>query len=183
MGYPALALSANEGGQTAAEDTHVASAGLHTGERVPSNVTDMPMPKGRVQDIVLNLLLKGNTLKEIAEVTGQSEDAVTKIIRSDWAAKQLNSRAAEIGSDDGNLRALIRVYTVGAIIQLDKFTRSTDEKVAVAACKTFLEWGLSKPNPKDKTAGKATALDPDNLKAELDSVEAEINRTKAQPKF
>lgn len=83
----------------------------------PSEVLSFPKPeKGRVQDIILKLLLDGQSYSEIASTVGQTEENVKKLARSTWAKQELVARlAANPAEANNSLANLLRVHAFDAI--------------------------------------------------------------------
>jgi hypothetical protein len=83
----------------------------------PAEVLSFPAPaKGRVQDIVLKLLLDGQSYRDIAETVGLTEENVKKLARSTWAKQELAARlAANPEQSESALANLLRVHAFDAI--------------------------------------------------------------------
>lgn len=91
-----------------------------------SEVLTFPTPKGRVQDIVLELLCKGDSYSDIAKTVGLTEEQVTKVARSEWAKQELVLRLkTSEGQGESTLSNLLRVHAFDAVTAVGDVLRGS----------------------------------------------------------
>lgn len=134
----------------------------------------------RMQAVVLRMALLGNSPKDIAKVTGYTEDAVLKIAESEWASKELEKMAAEETTPQESIRNLIRLAAFPAALRLKQLVNSPNHMVALGAIKVVLEHSILAIKEGDlKTK---TAPDARDVKAEHALLDVKIAALVAQDK-
>lgn len=144
-----------------------------------TNIVEMPSKETRPQDIVLNLYLRGSSLKSIAEVLGGeekgwNEDKVQVIAESEWMSNRLQEISAASQQDEVAVEKLIAAHSFRAVIKLGKLMNSGSETIALRSCQTILSAAVALQTSK-KTENKAP-LKGDDAASRLAALDAEIDR-------
>lgn len=144
----------------------------------PAEVFEFPTPaKGRVQDIILKLLLDGQSYSDIATTVGQSEENVRKLARSTWAKQELMARLAASPAESSNsLANLLRVHAFDAVNAVhDVLTGSHVPSKFQCA-----RWLLDKYLDASSLSGSKSKVpsDEESLKARLKELDQQIEHEK-----
>lgn len=134
-----------------------------------------PVQKDRVQDLVLNLLVRGEPYEEIAKLVSSPQrrytaEEVKKIARSEWATKELSKRVVEAkDEDEDTLGNLLRIQTFDAIAKVGKLMECGHKPTELNACKLIFQYTLRPPTVDGKQ--KVTSDLPTTPEAIRDEIE------------
>lgn len=139
-----------------------------------NKVTEFPAPETpRMQDIILSMILKGTSLKDIADTVRMTEVAVMRIAQSTWASKELERMAVAVKTPQDSIRNLLRVGAFPAVIRLHKLVDSPNHNVAMGAIRLILEHTLAPIKENDLDQGKKPVTS-DEAKNEAARIDREI---------
>ena len=146
------------------------------------NPGEAPSPRGkaRTQDIIISLALKGEVPGSIATMLGIEEEAVDKVLQSEWATEELNRIAKQDPEKRDTVRNLIRMHAFTAVLVVAKVMK--DEKVGaqtrLAAARTLLEYSLTTAKDKDAGERQQAVLSVDAIAKEVAELDKRIERAK-----
>lgn len=133
--------------------------------------------KERIQDIVLKLLLDGQSYGDIAQTVGQSEENVRKLARSTWAKQELVARlSASPAEAQNSLANLLRVHAFDAVNAVHDVLMGSHVPSKFQCAKWLLDKYLDVPGAQHNKAILPTSED--GLKARLKEIDQQIEHEK-----
>lgn len=157
----ALSLSDSLLDNTATEGFRVSKALDTPAHPEATNVLEMGgmPPANQMQKIVLRLIMKGTTISEIATTVQMTQEAILKIVRSEWAQKEFERISKEAPSSQSSMRNLLRLFTPIAILRLGEIASSKNENAALRAIQLILENSIAPIKEKDLGDDKKTTTE------------------------